>query len=117
MPQDEAPAAAFETGLSHLRRYVAAHGTSNARRRDVIDGFPIGTWVQSRRAAAPTTAKACCRLTPLILYVRLNLGTQPSHKSSGIVRQAVDDLEESLELAQGDTIHHQQPRFRKHHLS
>jgi len=41
--------AMFTTGLAHLRRYVAANGTSNARRRDVIDGFPIGTWVQSRR--------------------------------------------------------------------
>ncbi len=49
LPQDEAFAAAFETGLEHLHRYVAMHGTSNARRRDVIDGFPIGTWVQSRR--------------------------------------------------------------------
>ena len=49
MPKDVAFAAAFETGLAHLRRYVSAHGTSNARRRDVIDGFPIGTWVQSRR--------------------------------------------------------------------
>ncbi|MFE0750700.1 helicase associated domain-containing protein [Gordonia sp. NPDC058843] len=50
LPQDAAFASAFETGLSHLHRYVAAHGTSNARRRDVIDGFPLGTWVQSRRA-------------------------------------------------------------------
>ncbi|WP_308191967.1 helicase associated domain-containing protein [Gordonia liuliyuniae] len=48
--QDAAFAVAFETGLAHLHRYVAAHGTSNARRRDVIDGFPIGTWVASRRA-------------------------------------------------------------------
>ncbi|ASR03027.1 Helicase associated domain protein [Gordonia rubripertincta] len=40
----------FTAGLAHLRRYVAAHGTSNARQRDVIDGFPIGTWVASRRA-------------------------------------------------------------------
>ncbi|QGP90577.1 helicase (plasmid) [Gordonia sp. 135] len=48
--QDATFAAAFETGLAHLRRYVAAHGTSNARRRDVFDGFPIGTWVASRRA-------------------------------------------------------------------
>lgn len=40
----------FTAGLNHLRRYVARHGTSNARRHDVIDGFPIGTWVASRRA-------------------------------------------------------------------
>ncbi|MGW8813013.1 helicase associated domain-containing protein [Gordonia terrae] len=40
----------FTAGLAHLRRYVATHGTSNVRRHDVIDGFPIGTWVQSRRA-------------------------------------------------------------------
>ena len=50
LPQDEAFAAAFETGLSHLRRYVAAHGTSQVPQRDVIDGFPIGTWVATRRA-------------------------------------------------------------------
>lgn len=40
----------FVAGLAYLRTYVAAHGTSNARQRDVIDGFPIGTWVASRRA-------------------------------------------------------------------
>ncbi|MFE0750683.1 helicase associated domain-containing protein [Gordonia sp. NPDC058843] len=40
----------FSAGLAHLRSYVAAHGTSNARQHDVIDGFPIGTWVASRRA-------------------------------------------------------------------
>ena len=50
LPQDEAFAAAFETGLSHLRRYVAAHGTSQVPQRDVIDGFPIGIWVATRRA-------------------------------------------------------------------
>ena len=49
-PQATTFAAAFETGIEHLHRYVAAHGTPNARRRDVIDGLPIGTWVQSRRA-------------------------------------------------------------------
>jgi hypothetical protein len=40
----------FAAGLTHLRRYVAVHGTSNAGRHDVIDGFPIGTWAASRRA-------------------------------------------------------------------
>ncbi|WP_338857898.1 helicase associated domain-containing protein (plasmid) [Gordonia hongkongensis] len=50
LPQDAAFAAAFETGLSHLRRYVATHGTSKVPQRDVIDGFPIGTWVATRRA-------------------------------------------------------------------
>lgn len=40
----------FAAGLAHLRRYEAARGTSNAHQRDVIDGFPIGTWVASRRA-------------------------------------------------------------------
>lgn len=49
-PQDEASVAAFETGVDHLRRYVAVHGTSNARQRDVIDGFKIGQWVANRRA-------------------------------------------------------------------
>ena len=49
-PQDETFAAAFETGVDYLRRYVAMHGTSNVPRRDVIEGFPIGTWVASRRA-------------------------------------------------------------------
>lgn len=49
-PQATASAAAFETGIAHLHRYVAVHGTPNARRRDVIDGFSIGIWVQSRRA-------------------------------------------------------------------
>ena len=49
-PQTAVFAAAFETGIGHLHRYVAAHGTPNAPRRDVIDGFPIGTWIQSRRA-------------------------------------------------------------------
>ncbi|WP_435084744.1 helicase associated domain-containing protein [Gordonia hongkongensis] len=39
----------FTTGLVHLRRYAAAHGTSNARECVVIDGFAIGTWVASRR--------------------------------------------------------------------
>ncbi len=49
-PQEESSAAAFNTGIDHLRRYVAMHGTSNARRRDVIDGFDIGQWVANRRA-------------------------------------------------------------------
>ncbi|WP_042376446.1 helicase associated domain-containing protein [Gordonia alkanivorans] len=40
----------FDDGIAHLHRYVATHGTSNARQRDTIDGFPIGTWVASRRA-------------------------------------------------------------------
>ncbi len=40
----------FDDGIAHLRRYVELHGTSNARQRDTIDGFPIGTWVASRRA-------------------------------------------------------------------
>ncbi|UOG23815.1 helicase associated domain-containing protein (plasmid) [Gordonia hongkongensis] len=40
----------FDDGIAHLRRYVELHGTSNARQRDAIDGFPIGTWVASRRA-------------------------------------------------------------------
>lgn len=49
-PQTAVFAAAFETGIEHLHRYVAVHGTPNARRRDVINEFTIGTWVQSRRA-------------------------------------------------------------------
>ncbi|TSD93105.1 helicase [Gordonia rubripertincta] len=40
----------FDDGIAHLRRYAELHGTSNARQRDTIDGFPIGTWVASRRA-------------------------------------------------------------------
>ena len=49
-PTGRASVAAFETGVDHLRRYVAVHGTSNARQRDVIDGFKIGQWVANRRA-------------------------------------------------------------------
>ena len=49
-PQDAASAAAFEAGLAHLHRYRAAHGTSNPRQRDVIDGFAIGQWAANRRA-------------------------------------------------------------------
>lgn len=49
-PQAAASAAAFEAGIAHLNRYVAAHGTSNARHRAVIDGFAIGQWVANRRA-------------------------------------------------------------------
>ncbi|WP_238423052.1 helicase associated domain-containing protein [Gordonia sp. 'Campus'] len=49
-PQAAASAAAFETGVVHLHRYVAVNGTSNARRRDVIDGYAIGQWVANRRA-------------------------------------------------------------------
>ncbi|MFI8771873.1 helicase [Gordonia sp. CNJ-863] len=41
--------AAFATGIEHLRCYVAAHGTSNARQHDVIEGFAIGQWVANRR--------------------------------------------------------------------
>ena len=41
---------AFATGIEHLRRYAAAHGTSNPRQHDLIDGFPIGQWVANRRA-------------------------------------------------------------------
>ncbi|MFC9982899.1 helicase associated domain-containing protein [Gordonia sp. NPDC127522] len=40
----------FDAGLANLRRYAAAEGTSNARRHETIDGFPVGTWVASRRA-------------------------------------------------------------------
>ena len=49
-PQATAAAAAFEVGIAHLHRYVAAHGTSNARNRAVIEGFAIGQWVANRRA-------------------------------------------------------------------
>ncbi len=49
-PQEEASRAAFEAGIDHLRSYVAVHGTSNVRQRDVIDGFNIGQWVANRRA-------------------------------------------------------------------
>lgn len=41
--------AQFEDGLGYLRRYVELHGTSCARRSDVIDGFRIGQWVANRR--------------------------------------------------------------------
>lgn len=49
-PQAASSAAAFEAGVAHLHRYVAAHETSNARHRAVIDGFEIGQWVANRRA-------------------------------------------------------------------
>ena len=49
-PQATAAAAAFEVGIAHLHRYDAAHGTSNARNRAVIEGFAIGQWVANRRA-------------------------------------------------------------------
>ena len=39
----------FDEGIAHLHRYVAVHGTSNPRQRDVIDEFPIGRWVNTRR--------------------------------------------------------------------
>lgn len=42
--------AAFEAGITHLHRFVADHGTSNARQRDTIDGFNIGQWGANRRA-------------------------------------------------------------------
>lgn len=41
--------AMFETGLTHLRRYVAVHGTSYIRQHEVFDGFPLGQWVTNRR--------------------------------------------------------------------
>ncbi|WP_042376445.1 helicase associated domain-containing protein [Gordonia alkanivorans] len=40
----------FEEGIARLHRYVAVHGTSNARQRDTIDGFRIGLWVANRRS-------------------------------------------------------------------
>nr|WP_302621785.1 helicase associated domain-containing protein [Gordonia sp. UCD-TK1] len=40
----------YDEGIAHLHRYRAVHGTSSPRQRDVIDGFPIGTWVATRRA-------------------------------------------------------------------
>ncbi len=49
-PQAASSAAAFEAGVAHLHRYVAVHGTSNARHRAVINGFAIGQWVANRRA-------------------------------------------------------------------
>ena len=49
-PQAAASAAAFEAGVAHLHRYVAVHGTSNARHRAAIDGYAIGQWVANRRA-------------------------------------------------------------------
>ncbi|MCZ4537948.1 helicase associated domain-containing protein (plasmid) [Gordonia rubripertincta] len=41
---------AFETGIVHLRRFLAKHGSSNPRKGDVIDGFNIGQWAANRRA-------------------------------------------------------------------
>ncbi len=53
--QDAAFAVAFETGLAHLRRYVAAHGTSNARRATPsTDSLSA----PGSLPVAPTTAKA-----------------------------------------------------------
>lgn len=49
-PQAASSAAAFEAGVAHLHRYVAAYGTSSARHRAVVDGFAIGQWVANRRA-------------------------------------------------------------------
>ncbi|MFE0750703.1 helicase associated domain-containing protein [Gordonia sp. NPDC058843] len=40
----------FDEGIAHLHRYVAVHGTSNPRQQDVIDGFPKGRWVNTRRS-------------------------------------------------------------------
>ena len=42
--------AMFDVGLAHLRRYVAAHGTSTVSQHEVFDGFALGQWVTNRRA-------------------------------------------------------------------
>ncbi|WP_238423572.1 helicase associated domain-containing protein [Gordonia sp. 'Campus'] len=39
----------FEAGIAHLHRYVAAHGSSSPPHGATIDGFRIGSWVDSRR--------------------------------------------------------------------
>ncbi|QGP89773.1 helicase [Gordonia sp. 135] len=39
----------FDAGIAHMHRYVAAHGSSSPSRDAMIDGFPIGAWVDNRR--------------------------------------------------------------------
>jgi hypothetical protein len=41
----------FLEGLTHLRTYVAQHGTAQTPRNAVVDGFPVGDWAQRRRQA------------------------------------------------------------------
>ncbi|WP_231894074.1 MULTISPECIES: helicase associated domain-containing protein [Gordonia] len=40
----------FDTGIAHLHRYAAEHGSSSPLRDATIDGFAIGQWVVNRRA-------------------------------------------------------------------
>ncbi len=40
----------FDTGIAHLHRYAAEHGSSSPPRDATIDGFAIGQWVVNRRA-------------------------------------------------------------------
>lgn len=46
----EAPhEARWETGIRHLREYVEAHGTAAVPRPYAVDGFPLGSWVMTKR--------------------------------------------------------------------
>ena len=39
----------FEAGIAHLHRYAATHGSSSPPRGVTVDGFLLGSWVDSRR--------------------------------------------------------------------
>jgi superfamily II DNA or RNA helicase len=41
----------FAEGLRHLQRFVDLHGHAQVSQSDVIDGFKLGTWVNTRRTA------------------------------------------------------------------
>ncbi|ASR05593.1 helicase associated domain-containing protein [Gordonia rubripertincta] len=56
---------AFEEGIAHLHRYVAAHGTSSAPRTATIDNFKIGLWVANRRKGFRSGRLSAERVTRL----------------------------------------------------
>ncbi|MDH6284609.1 helicase associated domain-containing protein [Prescottella agglutinans] len=82
----------WETGLAHLRAYIAAHGDADVPRRYVTpDGFQLGMWVQTRRKvyrAGRCASQARVDQLNEIGFVwtsgrRGGFGTHPAHPDSG----------------------------------
>lgn len=60
-----ARAAHFEKGLIHLRRYVADRGATWVPETTIVDGFPLGQWVATRRREARASRLSADRLSVL----------------------------------------------------
>ena len=76
----------FTEGLTHLRTYVAVHGTALVPRDAMVDGFRVGDWVQRRRQSHLTgeLRPEWAQLLQALPGWRWRLTTPPLHWDDGL---------------------------------